>query len=81
MLAAVLLLILSGALAVVAFSIGLVWLLLDERGEDRGRAGQPLSLTQSFARELDGRQVWRALSAWMTAKPPRIEDRRDTDAG
>ena len=80
MLAMILLLLLSAALAVVAFSIGLVWLMLGEGREDGRQAARPLSLTQSFARELDARQVWRALSAWIVAKPLRIEDRRDPDA-
>jgi hypothetical protein len=82
MLAVFLFLLLGGALAVVAFSIGLIWLMLGEGSEEAAApAQQPLSLSQAFARELEARRLWRALSSWMSAKPLRIEDRRGSEQG
>jgi hypothetical protein len=75
------LLLVFGALGVVAFSIGLVWLLMGEsREEARPPERRPLSLSQAFARELEGRRLWRAISSWMSSKPLRLEDRRDGPA-
>ena len=78
MLAVFLSLLITGALAVIAFSVGLVWLMLGEGGEEAVPAQRPLSLSQTFARELEARRVWRALSSWMSGKPLRIEHRRES---
>lgn len=81
MLAIFLGLLLLGALAVIAFSIGLVWLLFGDRGDETTSAGQPLSLSQTIVSQLEERRLWRALSAWIAAKPLRIEDRRGSGRG
>ena len=82
MLAIFVLLLLSVALGVIIFSIGLVWLLVGEdREEAPAQTERPLSLSQSFARQLDAGRLWRALSAWMADKPLRIEDHNDRPSG
>jgi hypothetical protein len=81
MLAAFVLLLLVCALAVIAMSFTLVWMFLGEEGREPAAGHQPLSLSDLVARETQKRQVWRALSAWFSAKPPRIEDHRSPDKG
>lgn len=70
-------LILFGALGVIVFSVGLLWLMLGESDGEPADTRGPLSLTQTIAREIEARRIWRALSTWMSAKPLRIEDRSD----
>ena len=79
MLAAFLLLLLCCALAVIAMSVGLVWMFLGESGEERAAGSHPMSLSEMITHETQKRQVWRALSAWFSAKPLRIEHRNSAD--
>ena len=81
MLAAFLLLLLACALAVIAMSVGLVWMFLGEGSEEPAVDKQTLSISEMITRETQKRQVWRALLAWFSAKPLRIESRRSSDQG
>ncbi len=74
------LLVLGALLAACACWVACLWLLSEQRAE--AEAARPRSLSQSFAREIDARRLWRSLSAWMAAKPLRLEDgRADRTAG
>lgn len=79
MLETFLLLLLFSALVVIAFSVGLVWLLLGHDREEKAGAERAPSISQALMRDWEARRVWRALSGWMTTKPLRIEDRRDLE--
>jgi hypothetical protein len=73
-----LLLLIGALLAASIFWVAMMWLLQDGR-EDAELAGQPLTLTQAFAREIEAHRVWRSLSAWLSDKPLRLQDQRAPD--
>ncbi len=75
-------LLLAGALlAASAFWLAMMW-LLEDPARDPEAVAAPLTLSDRFAREFEARALWRSLSAWMSAKPLRIEQRKaDRHAG
>jgi Flp pilus assembly protein CpaB len=79
MLAIFLVLLLFGALGVMALTIWLARSLLSEDEAEMAREEQPLSIAHIFARELEARRMWRALSSWISGKPLRLEDKREPD--
>ncbi len=67
-------LLLAGALlAAAACWVAFVWLLGEHHADPE--TAPSLSLSQTFARKLEQRWLWRSLSAWMAARPLRLEHR------
>jgi hypothetical protein len=68
----------AALIAGIVVTTGLLWWASrDDAGEG---PGAPPSLTELVVRKRNAVRLWRAVSAWLSARPARIEDWRTRDS-